>query len=224
MSVIDHTVELQSPQIGILISKKATGTNMQEIVGAISRGELKASIAVVVTEDLETRAAQKAKQFDLPLELLVPSKVRPEYSRNLAEILNGNRVSIALLEGFNAFLTHEYFQTFRGITLNIHPGLIPDRKDETILFPNGDPAPWNQGLLTEKAVERFIGLPFAGASIHQVTEEADFGPVFKRVFIPVDPQDTVETLYSRLKLAESRALIDTLKNFAKQSKNNQGQK
>lgn len=222
MPAIDRAVELQSLRLGVLISKKATGTNLQEVVKAIQSRELDAKIAVVITDNPDTRAAEKARKFELPIVLLPPTAPRSLYCSRLAQALIENKVSVALLEGFNTFLTRQYFEEFKGVTLNIHPGLIPDREDETILFPSGHPAPWNQGFLTEKAVERFIGLPFAGASIHQVTEEPDFGPVFKRVFIQVKSNDTVETLYPRLKLAESQALIDTLKSFAERSKNNQG--
>ena len=50
-------------------------------------------------------------------------------------------------------------------------------------------------------------------TIHVVTEKADFGPVLKRVFVSVEKDDTVDTLYKRLKNAESEGLIEVLKNI-----------
>jgi len=60
-------------------------------------------------------------------------------------------------------------------------------------------------------VEYWLGTEYAGSTWHIATEEADFGPVLKRVIVGVEPGDTVETLYPRLKKAEHRGLVAILK-------------
>ena len=68
------------------------------------------------------------------------------------------------------------------------------------------------GVLTKAAVANFLPLKFATSTIHVVTEEADFGPILKRVFVRVEPDDSVKTLYAKLKLAEHEGLIEVLRN------------
>lgn len=90
--------------------------------------------------------------------------------------------------------------------LNIHPGLIPDTIDGVVLCPDGTSGLWNRGLYQKKAIKNFLDqkATYAGSSIHFLTHEFDFGPVIARCFEKILPDDTVETLYVRLKVKENQ--------------------
>jgi phosphoribosylglycinamide formyltransferase 1 len=53
-----------------------------------------------------------------------------------------------------------------------------------------------------------------GASVHVVTEEYDAGPVIAQCEVPVEPDDTPETLAERVQAQERRLLVEVLGQIA----------
>lgn len=212
-------------QLAVLISNKGTGTNLQAVIDAINEGKLNARITIVFSDKEDAKGLKRAKNHQISS--LVKSltdrrseRVRDIYSQELAEILNRNGVRVAILAGFATILSQSYLETFGGITINIHPGLVPDKEDGVFLFPDETEAPWNQGLMTEKAVANFLRLrlKYAGSTIHIVTSKTDFGPVLERAIVEVRSDDTVSSLYARLKLEEHKELIKALQKLSAESR------
>ena len=78
-------------------------------------------------------------------------------------------------------LTPEFVAHYQGRLLNIHPSLLP-------AFT---------GLHThQRAID--AGCRFAGATVHQVTAELDYGPILEQAAVPVLPNDTEQTLAARV--------------------------
>jgi phosphoribosylglycinamide formyltransferase-1 len=78
-------------------------------------------------------------------------------------------------------LTPAFVAQFEGRLINIHPSLLP-------AFP---------GLHThQRAID--AGCQFAGATVHRVTAELDFGPILAQAVVPVLPQDTEKSLADRV--------------------------
>lgn len=214
MTLTERKEQVPKPiKLAVLISNKGTGTNLQAVIDAIGNKKINAEIAIVISDKSDAEGLEKAKNNNIPSEIqsFSPKTTdRNDYGRNLAENLNKNGVQVAILAGFSTILPESYFDTFQGMTLNIHPGLIPDEENETYQFPDGSIAPWNKRLMTEEAVSNFLGGTYAGSTIHVVTEKADFGPVLERVIVKVEKNDTVDSLYSRLKPLEHQGLISAL--------------
>jgi len=108
------------------------------------------------------------------------------------------------LTGWKKIIPNEVIDNYK--VLNIHPGLIPDTIDGTVLCPDGTLGLWNRGLYQKKAIQNFLDkkATYAGSSLHYMTHEFDFGPVLGRVFEKIRPDDTVESLYTRLKVKENQ--------------------
>lgn len=106
------------------------------------------------------------------------------------------------LTGWKKIIPDEIIDNLKVI--NIHPGLIPDTIDGTVLCPDGTPGLWNRGLYQKKAIQNFFDkkATYAGSTLHYLTHEFDFGPVIGRVFEKIQPEDTVDSLYARLKVKE----------------------
>ena len=89
--------------------------------------------------------------------------------------------SLVVLAGFMRILTPGFVSKYEGRLVNIHPSLLP-------AFP---------GLHTHRrALE--AGCKFAGATVHQVTHELDFGPILEQAVVPVLLQDSADTLAARV--------------------------
>ena len=72
-------------------------------------------------------------------------------------------------------------------------------------------------MLTDIAIGIFLDkkCTFAGSSIHFLTLEFDFGPVLGRVFEEVKKDDTVSSLYERLKKKENELYVEVLQKIKK---------
>lgn len=206
----------QKENIAVFISNKGTGSNLKALIDAKKQKKLKGNIVLVISDKADAKGLRYAISNKIPyLVLELKDKTRRDaYGIELAATLNQKNISIAVLAGFMTILPPSYFSLFKGLTLNIHPGVIPDQKNKPVRFPDGSKAPWNQGLITTTAVTNFLGLKYAGSTIHVVTQESDYGPVLARKIIRTKKHDTVETLYQRLKRAEHKGLIQSLNKLA----------
>jgi phosphoribosylglycinamide formyltransferase 1 len=207
--------------LGFLISRNGSGNTFRSVLNATHSGELDAQISIVISDhpDIPPITRELIDLSSLPFrERRLTDRnsveLRDQFSREVAEDLNDNGVEVVIMDGFSTVLTRPYMKTLNGITLNIHPGLVPDSEDASYLFEDGSVAPWNRGLLKQKAVERFLGGTHAGATVHIATENPDFGPVLERRVVSVNADDTVETLYPRIKIAEGEALLAAIQRLA----------
>jgi len=166
--------------IAILISNKGTGTNLQAIIEAVERGEIKGNITVVVSNTSKTYGLVRAKKYNIPTEIFgwkiyeKLGKTRREYSKYLAKLLKKYNPDLVVFAGWILILTQEFFEEFPNV-INIHPGLIPDIPSEEVKFPDGTQAPINEEMYTDDAILSFL-------KIHFVTKNVDWGPVVFRDF------------------------------------------
>jgi phosphoribosylglycinamide formyltransferase-1 len=92
-----------------------------------------------------------------------------------------------LLAGFMRILTPGFIERFRNRMLNIHPSLLP-------AFP---------GLHTHRQALR-AGVKVHGCTVHFVTPTLDTGPIVIQGVVPVQAQDTEQTLAARVLETEHR--------------------
>ena len=163
----------------VLLPSHGTGSNLRAIQEGIKHGTIHAEIVAVILD------------ADVTKENLLPTiqQYHPDY---------------VCLTGWKQMIPDEVIKTFK--ILNIHPGLVPDTMDGVVKNPDGTDALWNKGKFKEKAIQNFLDhkATYAGSSIHFLTQEFDFGPVLARCFEKIQPDDTVESLYARLKVKENQ--------------------
>jgi len=101
------------------------------------------------------------------------------------------------MAGFMTILAPEFFDTYKGLLLNIHPALLPKYKGERAVAD---------------ALE--AGETVTGSTIHVATAELDAGPIIAQEKVDIEPDDTVSTLHERIKEIErplySRVLREIL--------------
>lgn len=192
-------------RLAILISNKGTGTNLQAIINGVKKEKIDAKIAAVISDTKEALGLERAKKSNLPIKI-VPRKEK------LLEILKKINPDYICLAGWKQIILDEVIDAYPDRILNVHPGLIPNTKTGIVKNPDGSKGLWNKGKLTNKAIQNFLDSKstYAGSTIHFLSKEFDFGPVFQRVFVKVEKGDTVESLYQRLKVAENDAFVKAL--------------
>ena len=179
-------------RLGILISGR--GSNFQAIADNIARGALDASIAVVLSNRPEAPGLEIARERGLPA-VAIPSKGvdREAYDRRLIEELRKAQADLVCLAGYLRVLSAGFVREFPKRILNIHPSLLP-------AFPGLD-AP-HQALQ--------YGVKVTGCTVHFVDEYLDAGPIVLQAAVPVQNEDTVETLSARILREEHRIYSEAI--------------
>lgn len=174
-------------RLGVLGSGK--GSNFQAIAEAIDRGELAASVEVVLA-DVETAGIlDLARARGIRAEYVAPGKFRtrmePQNEARLVEILRENRVDIVVLAGFMRMIKAQLLDAFPRRIVNIHPSLLPQ-------FPGLEA--WAQAVAA--------GVSKSGCTVHYVDGGMDTGEVIAQREVTVFPDDTAQSLHARIQEAE----------------------
>ena len=173
--------------LGILASGR--GTNLQAIIDAISSGRLAARINVVVSDNPDAYALERAKKHGIKTEVVTKNDF-PEkegFDGRVVRILKENHVGLVCLAGFMRILSPHFIRAFPHQIINIHPALLP-------AFP---------GLSVQKKALDY-GVRFSGCTVHFVDEGVDTGPIIIQAVVPVMDKDTPETLSKRILNEEHR--------------------
>ncbi|MCL6639745.1 MAG: phosphoribosylglycinamide formyltransferase, partial [Candidatus Rokubacteria bacterium] len=122
---------------------------------------------------------------------------RPAYDAALSERLQAAGVELVCLAGFMRILGPAFVRAWRGRVMNIHPALLP-------AFP---------GLHAQRQALDY-GVKITGATVHFVDEGVDTGPIILQAAVPVEPDDTEETLSARILAEEHRIYPEAVRLYA----------
>jgi len=159
------------------------------MIDAGNRGELDATIAVVISNRPEAAGLARARDAGLETVVLRPKDYssRDAYDAALAAVLRGRDVDLICLAGFMRLIGRPLLDAFPNRILNVHPSLLP-------AFPG----------LEAPAQALAYGVRVSGATVHLVTEGCDEGPIVLQAVVPVRDDDTVETLAARTLVEEHK--------------------
>jgi len=194
----------------VLVSNVSPGTDLRAILKAMTAGKLNIDICEVISDKADAPGLESARKYNLKTELC-PAK------EDLLGVLKKVNPDYIALAGWKQIILDEVILAFPDKILNLHPGLIPDTVDGIVKNPDGTDGIWNKGKMTAKAIQNFLDqkATFAGTSIHFLTLNFDFGPVLGRKFEKIKSDDTVETLYPRLKKKENELYVEVLEKLCK---------
>ncbi len=179
--------------IGILLSGR--GSNFEAIARNVAAGRIPASIALVISNREQAPGLETARKMGLRT-LFISSKgmEREAYDQEVVDALREAQVDLVCLAGFMRILSPIFVRAFPGRILNIHPALLP-------AFP---------GLDAQKQALDY-GVKFTGCTVHIVDEGMDTGPIVLQAVVPVEDDDTVETLSARILAEEHRIYSEALR-------------
>jgi phosphoribosylglycinamide formyltransferase-1 len=191
-------------RLGVLVSGRGRGTNLQAIIDACERRETKAQVAVVISANPEAGAVERARTHGIETLIVDPKQFASadDYGRELLRLLQERQVDLVCLAGFMRKLPPLFIDAFRNRIMNIHPALLP--------------AFGGQGMYGHHVHEAVItsGAKFSGVTIHFVDEEYDHGPIVLQAVVPVHDEDTPETLAVRVLEQEHKIYPQAIRLFA----------
>src|SRR3989344_488397 len=200
-------------KIAVLISDKGKGTNLQAIIDAIKLGKINGEIVVVVSDTKNAIGLSRAKKNNLQIAIC-------REKNQLKSILLKFQPDFIALAGWKQIIADAVINSFQHQIINLHPGLVPNTINGIVKNPDGTDALWNRGLLAEKAINNFLQskATYGGSSIHFLTKEFDFGSVLARTFVKIKKNDTVDSLYSRIKNKEHQIYVEVLQKLSRSKK------
>ncbi|WP_369958970.1 phosphoribosylglycinamide formyltransferase [Pseudomonas benzenivorans] len=165
----------------VLIS--GSGSNLQALIDSTRAGDQPARICAVIANRADAYGLERAKAAGIATRLLDHKAFdgREAFDAALIEAIDGFDPQLVVLAGFMRILTPGFVRHYAGRLLNIHPSLLPKYK----------------GLHThQRALE--AGDSEHGCSVHFVTEELDGGPLVVQAVVPVQPDDSPDSLAQRV--------------------------
>ena len=178
-------------RLGILLSGR--GSNFLAIAKAIGDGRLQnCEIAVVLSNLPDAGGLQAARELGLAA-LAIPSagKKRVEHDAEMVAALREHKVDLVCLAGYMRIISGVFVSAFPDAIVNIHPALLP-------AFP---------GLDAQTQAWEY-GAKVAGCTVHFVDEAVDHGPIILQRVIPVEDEDTAESLAARILEQEHMAYAE----------------
>lgn len=176
-------------KLGVLASGR--GTNLQSLIDAAERGDIDAEIAVVISDNEDAFALERARKHGLAAVYIAPGKFRtklePEIEQQYVRCLREHGVDLVCMAGFMRVIHDDLLSAFPNRILNIHPALLPS-------FP---------GLhAQQQALDH--GVKWSGCTVHFATSHFDQGPIIVQAAVPVEEDDTEDTLAARILEQEHR--------------------
>jgi phosphoribosylglycinamide formyltransferase-1 len=172
-------------RLGVLIS--GGGSNLQAIIDAARRGDLEAEVAVVISSDAEAYGLERARAAGVPTVSVDRATHSSALERDHAirATLEQHEVGLVVMAGYMRLLGNEVLDAFPERVLNIHPALLPS-------FPgaSGIHDAWDSGVKV------------TGVTVHFANERFDEGPIVAQQAVPIEEDDTLESLEARIHRVE----------------------
>jgi phosphoribosylglycinamide formyltransferase-1 len=139
-------------------------------------------IAVVLSNVEGAPGLSAAHGLNLPA-FVIPSagRKRAEHDAEMIARLHQHKVDLVCLAGYMRIISPAFVAAFPNRILNVHPSLLP-------AFP---------GLDAQRQAYDY-GAKVAGCTVHFVDEAVDHGVIILQRTLPVNDEDTPETLSARI--------------------------
>ena len=172
--------------IAVLVS--GTGSNLQALIAA------GLPIAAVASNKAGVPALTRAGEAGIPVGVFELGDFGSREERDLAmgEWLAQQGAEVVVCAGYMHLLAPSFLERFPAI--NVHPSLLP-------AFPGMDAV----------AQALAAGATETGVTVHFLDEGIDSGPVILQEVVAIEPGDTPETLYERIRAVEHRLLPEAVR-------------
>ena len=188
----------------LVVLASGDGSNLQAVLDACASGELPARVTHVVSDNPAARALQRAERArGVTAVTCAPGdgEKRAAYDERLARVVARANPDWIVLAGWRRLLSMPFLGRFPNRVVNLHPAL-----------PGELPGLHAIERAHAEAVEG--GRRETGVMVHLVPDEGvDDGPVLATATVPIHPDDTIETLATRVHETEHRLLVETLRDL-----------
>lgn len=175
-----------------------SGTTLQSIIDAIKKNNLDARINLVVSDNPNAYALERAKEAGIDT-YIINAKSKEEIDMELSNVLEKYDVDLIVLAGYLKMIGENLINNYRII--NTHPSLLPKFGGKGMY-----------GMKVHNAVFE-AKEEFSGPTIHFVNNEYDKGNIIIQTKIEIKDTDTPDVISAKVQAIEKIQLVQTLKRF-----------
>ncbi|MBM7519004.1 phosphoribosylglycinamide formyltransferase [Nocardioides nitrophenolicus] len=187
------------PRLVVLVS--GSGTNLQALLDASADPAYGARVVAVGADRDGIEGLARAERAGVPtfVAKVGDHSSRAYWDRALADKVAAFEPDLVVLAGFMKLVGAKFLDRFGGITVNTHPALSP-------AFPG----------MHGPADALAYGVKVTGATLFVVDAGVDTGAIVAQTVVPVEDDDTVESLHERIKTAERAMLVESVGRMARE--------
>lgn len=159
------------------------GTNLQVLIDAVKKGEIKSELALVFSDRRKAHALKRAQDAGIKTLFLNPKNYtnRQSFDRDIVISLKEEKIDFIILAGYMRLLSAFFVKQYPRKILNVHPALLPSFKG------------------TKGIKDAFTyGAKVVGATIHFVDEKMDHGPIIMQESCKVYEKDNLEAITDKI--------------------------
>lgn len=175
--------------LNIAVFVSGGGTNLQALIDAQDRGEIKnGKITFVLASNENAYALERAEKAGIDTAVVNRKQYesKADYDKAVLKTLDGRDIDLIVLAGFLSILGEDLVSKYNNRIINVHPSLIP-------LFC-GD------GFYGKKVHTAVLnsGMKVTGATVHFVNEITDGGAIILQKAVPIEQGDNEDILQYRV--------------------------
>ena len=185
--------------LNLVVFASGNGSTLQAIIDAINNNELSATINLVVSNNKDAFALERAKKNNIDT-YIISNKDFQSQDEELYEVLSNYKIDLIVLAGYLKMIGPKLLNKYTII--NTHPSLLPKYGGKGMY-----------GMKVHKAVVE-AGEKISGVTLHYVNSEYDKGSIIAQTKVDVLPTDTAEDVSAKVQAVEKIQLVNELKKFS----------
>lgn len=185
--------------LNLVVFASGNGSTLQAIIDAINNNELSATINLVVSNNKDAFALERAKKNNIDT-YIIGNKEFQSQDEELYEVLSNYKIDLIVLAGYLKMIGPKLLNKYTII--NTHPSLLPKYGGKGMY-----------GMKVHKAVVE-AGEKISGVTLHYVNSEYDKGSIIAQTKVDVLPTDTAEDVSAKVQAVEKIQLVNELKKFS----------
>jgi len=180
-------------RVAVLISGR--GSNLSALLTACAGPGYPAKIVLVLSNVASAGGLDVARAANIPTAVISHKDYdnRESFDAAMTAELKKANVDLICEAGFMRIHSDAFTREWEGKLLNIHPSLLPAFKGIKV---------------HEQALA--AGVKITGCTVHFIVTELDSGPIVCQAAVPVELDDTPETLAARVLKAEHKIYPEAL--------------
>lgn len=180
------------------------GSDLQAIIDGCKNNKINAKVAVVISNNGDSMALQRAKNENIPAYHMSAKKYGSEdvLAQEILKVLLKYDVDMIFLAGYMRMLHVSVLGKYNNRIFNIHPALLPKFGGKGMY-----------GMNVHKAVIE-AGENETGVTIHRVSAEYDSGEIVAQTKVAVMEGDTPEILAARVLDREHEFLVEVISDIS----------
>ena len=185
----------------LLVLVSGAGTNLQALLDACADPAYGAKVVAVGADRSDIEGLARAERAGIPtfVHRVRDHPDRDAWDRAVTASCGDFEPDLVVSAGFMKLAGPAFLEQFGGCYINTHPALLPS-------FPGMHGA----------ADAIAYGVKIAGATLFVVDAGVDTGPIVAQTAVPVEEDDTVESLHERIKVGERAMLVETVGRMARE--------